>query len=54
MCFLSSEYSDWFRNAVHDDKLADFAEQIEEKETDPAISKKTILQLIKERYTVPA
>jgi len=53
---LASEYSDWFRNAVHDDddELADLEEQIEEKETDPANSKKAILHLIKERYTAPA
>jgi hypothetical protein len=48
------EYSGWFRDAVHDDELADLAEQIEEKETDPATSKKAILHLIKERYTAPA
>jgi hypothetical protein len=48
------EYSNWFRNAVHDNELADLTQQIEERETDPGTSKKAILQLIKERYTAPA
>jgi HAD superfamily hydrolase (TIGR01484 family) len=48
------EYSDWFRNAVHDDELADIASKIEDNETDPAASKEAILHLIKERYTAPA
>jgi HAD superfamily hydrolase (TIGR01484 family) len=48
------EYSNWFRNSVHDDELAELAEKIEVKETDPANSKEAILQLIKERYTAPA
>ena len=48
------EYSDWFRNAVHDDELADMTAKIEENETDPATSKEAILRLVKERYTAPA
>ncbi|TMI61293.1 MAG: HAD family phosphatase [Bacteroidetes bacterium] len=48
------EYSDWFRNAVHDDELADATEKIEEQETDPARSKERVLNLIKEKYTAPA
>ena len=48
------EYSDWFRNAIHDDELADLAAKIEENETDPAKSRDAILHLIKERYTAPA
>ena len=46
-----NEYSSWFREAVHDDELADLTEQIEKKESDPVKSKKAILELIKERYT---
>ena len=49
-----NEYSGWFRDKVHDDELADLAEQVEKKETDPAKSKKAILDLVKERYTGPA
>jgi len=48
------EYSNWFRNAVHDDELADLTRQIEEREADAHTSKEAILQLIKERYTAPA
>jgi HAD superfamily hydrolase (TIGR01484 family) len=48
------EYSNWFRNAIHDDELADLTQQIEERETDPHTSKEAILQLVKERYTAPA
>lgn len=48
------EYSDWFRNAVHDGELADLTEQIEKNETDAAKSKEAVLKLIKERYTAPA
>jgi HAD superfamily hydrolase (TIGR01484 family) len=48
------EYSDWFRNSVHDDELAEAAEKIEDKETDAAASKDKILNLIKEKYTAPA
>ena len=48
------EYSGWFRDAVHDDELADLTEQIEQKETDPSKSKKAILDLIKEKYTASA
>ena len=48
------EYSDWFRNAVHDDELADAAEKIEGQATDAAKSKEAILTLIKEKYTAPA
>lgn len=48
------EYSEWFRNSVHDDELADIAAKIEESETDAAASKEAILHLIKERYTAPA
>jgi hypothetical protein len=48
------EYSNWFRNAVHDDELADLARQIEDREKDPKASKEAILELIKERYTAPA
>jgi hypothetical protein len=52
--FGKKEYSQWFRNAVHDDELADIAEKIEGQETDAARSKEAILNLIKERYTGPA
>jgi hydroxymethylpyrimidine pyrophosphatase-like HAD family hydrolase len=48
------DYSNWFRNSLHDDELADFAEKIENSEPDPAASKESILNLIKERYTAPA
>ena len=47
-------YSDWFRNAVHDDELSDATEKIEEQEIDAAKSKEKILNLIKEKYTAPA
>jgi len=50
----NKEYSEWFRNAVHDDELADFTEKIERTETDAARSKNAILTLIKEKYTAPA
>jgi len=52
--FGKKEYSNWFRSAIHDEELADAAEKIEERETDPAKSKDAILTLIKERYTAPA
>jgi hypothetical protein len=48
------EYSNWFRNAVHDDELADNTEKIEEREADAEKSKKEILTLIREKYTGPA
>jgi hypothetical protein len=48
------EYSNWFRNAIHDDELADLAAKIEENETDPATSKEAIIKLVKEKYTSPA
>lgn len=48
------EYSDWFRNMVHDEELADLTEQIEKNETDPGKSKEAVLKLIKERYTASA
>jgi hypothetical protein len=50
----SKDYSSWFRNAVHDEELADLTGQIEEKEKDPASSKEAILKLIKEKYTASA
>ena len=52
--FGKKEYSNWFRSAIHDEELADAAEKIEDRETDPAKSKDSILTLIKERYTAPA
>ncbi len=48
------EYSEWFRNSVHDDELADFTAKIEDTETDASASKEAILYRIKERYTAPA
>jgi hypothetical protein len=48
------DYSNWFRSSLHDDELADFTEKIENGQTDPAASKESILNLIKERYTAPA
>lgn len=48
------EYSKWFRNAIHDEDLADAAEKIENRETDPTGSKDAILTLVKEKYTAPA
>ena len=50
----NKEYSEWFRDAIHDDELADFAGKIEEKATDATESKNAILNLIKEKYTAPA
>ena len=52
--FGKKEYSDWIRNAIHDDELADLTAKIEDNETDPAKSKEAILHLIKEKYTAPA
>ena len=52
--FGKKEFSNWFRSAIHDEDLAEAAEKIEDKETDPAKSKDAILTLIKERYTAPA
>jgi len=52
--FGKKEYSNWFRDAVHDDELADSAEKIEERETDAGKSKEAILTLIREKYTGPA
>ena len=49
-----NEYSGWFRDALHDDELADITEQIEMKEPDPSKSKKAILDLVKEKYTASA
>jgi len=48
------EYSNWFRNQVHDDELADFAAKVEDSGTDAAASKEAILHRVKERYTAPA
>jgi len=48
------DYSNWFRSSLHDDELADFTEKIENGQTDPAASKESVLNLIKERYTAPA
>jgi HAD superfamily hydrolase (TIGR01484 family) len=48
------EYSEWFRNAVHDDELADLAAKIEENEPDATRSKEAIIKLVQERYTAPA
>ena len=48
------DYSEWFKNALHDDELADQAQEIENKSNDPKQSKDEILKLIAQKYTAPA
>jgi hydroxymethylpyrimidine pyrophosphatase-like HAD family hydrolase len=45
-----NDYSNWLRHSVHDEELADLVQAIENK--DLALSRKAIVDLILERYTV--
>ena len=47
----NGDFINWFRNTVHDDELADIAQQTE-KEKSAEESKKKILAFINEKYTV--
>jgi HAD superfamily hydrolase (TIGR01484 family) len=47
------DYSNWFRDALHDNELADLAKEIETKDNQPKSSKEKILKLVVERYTLP-
>lgn len=44
------DYSEWFKNDIHDDELAEVALEAE-KEKDAAMSKKTIIDYIRSNYT---
>lgn len=44
------DYSAWFRNALHDDELAELAQKIENTVKDVSSSKLEILKLIKGKY----
>lgn len=49
------DYSGWFRQAIKDDELADYAQMVEsQKNISPQESKKLISKAIEERYTLPA
>jgi energy-coupling factor transporter ATP-binding protein EcfA2 len=48
------DYSKWFRNSVNAEELGRLTEKIEDTEHNAAISRKTVFQLINERYTAPA
>jgi len=48
------DYSKWFLGYVNDEDLAIRTARVEEKEEDAGISRKAIIQLIRERYTAPA
>jgi len=45
------DYSKWFKEAVHNEELADLIRDIETRETDAEISKNKIIKLIAKRYT---
>jgi len=45
------DYSNWIRYSVHDEELASLVEIIEEKDMPAFASRKTIVQLILQRYT---
>lgn len=45
------EYSDWIRNAIGDNELAEQIQK-EEQDTNPISTKRNILQLINEKYTI--
>jgi hypothetical protein len=48
------DYSKWFKNALHNEELADLTMEIEDKNHNAKSSKEEILKLISERYTAPA
>lgn len=48
------DYSNWFRTSVKDEKLALYAEKIENGRSDPPASREAIFEAILERYTLPA
>jgi hypothetical protein len=45
------DYSNWLRNSVHDEELADLVDAIENDEKHYSESRQTIVELINERYT---
>ena len=47
-----NEYSDWIRDSVGDEELADLIRQEEDKNDDPLSSRRTILKSIEEKYTI--
>lgn len=49
-----NDYSNWFRDALHNDELADLTKEIEDKSDNAKSSREEILHLIAERYTAPA
>ena len=50
-----SDYSDWFRNAIGDEELANEAEKIEKmQDVSPEKSRALIKSIIEARYTAPA
>ena len=46
-----NDYSNWLRNSVHDEELADLVSEIEKDEERYADSRQKIVELINERYT---
>jgi hydroxymethylpyrimidine pyrophosphatase-like HAD family hydrolase len=46
------DYSNWLRHAVHDEELAYLVQMVEEKDMHPAASRKGIVELILQRYTL--
>ena len=44
------DYSKWFANSLHDDKLAEMAKEVENTEEDSIISREKILSMIKVTY----
>ena len=49
------EVSEWFRNAIRDESIADEVASIEQQsKIDPAASRQRIRELIEKKYTLPA
>jgi hypothetical protein len=47
------DYSSWFKDALHNEELADLARVVEDESKDAKSSKAQILKLVSERYTAP-
>ena len=47
------DYAKWFREAIHDDELADEADQLQDS-ADPTATREQVRQMVERRYTAPA
>ena len=50
----NGNYSDWLRNAIKDEELADQIQQIEQDHLSAAESLRLVREAIEQRYTLPA